>query len=372
MPRFQIQTDKLNRTGRDKVELFGIQIMRGIAASLVVLHHSLEESLASSIPPQSPDWLTTVGASGVDMFFVISGFIMLHTSFPSHKPILRPIEFVNRRLSRIYPFYWFCLIVTLALWSAGLYRKLDPTIWSLVRAFLLLPTDHPIIGVSWTLVYEMYFYCVFACALALKSRLASALASSATIMVLLVLSIQFAGTDAFLGNPIVLEFCFGMLLAYAFGQGFLPDVVLRYGWIVGSIMLVLASVYVPHDTTNGLPASTRWMAWGFPALLVVTSSLRSVATDSAFRKLLILIGDASYAIYLTHPFVMITYAKILHDHPKLLQISQLPFVPFVFMIAIAGGIVAHIFVERPLIDVARKRVITAKTARLVGGQSETR
>ena len=137
MPRFQIQTDKLNRTGRDKVELFGIQIMRGIATSLVVLHHSLEESLASPIPPQSPDWLTTVGASGVDIFFVISGFIMLHTSFPSHKPPLRPIEFVSRRLSRIYPFYWFCLIVTLALWSAGLYRKLDPTIWSLVRAFLL-------------------------------------------------------------------------------------------------------------------------------------------------------------------------------------------------------------------------------------------
>jgi hypothetical protein len=63
---------------------------------------------------------------------------------------------------------------------------------------------------------------------------------------------------------------------------------------------------------------------------------------------------------------------VLHDHPKLLQISQLPFVPLVFMIAIVGGIVAHIFVERPLIDVARKRVISAKTARLAGGQSEIR
>jgi exopolysaccharide production protein ExoZ len=147
MPGFQIETDKLNRTGRDKIELFGIQIMRGNAASLVVLHHSLEESLASPIPPQSPDWLTTVGASGVDIFFVISGFIILHTSFPSDKPSLSPMEFVKRRLSRIYPFYWFCLIVTLSLWSAGLYRKLDPTLWTVVRAFLLLPTDYPIIGV---------------------------------------------------------------------------------------------------------------------------------------------------------------------------------------------------------------------------------
>ena len=81
-------------------------------------------------------------------------------------------------------------------------------------------------------------------------------------MLLLAVSIRLAGTDAFLGNPIVLEFCFGMLLAYAFSQGWLPDVILRYGWAVGSAMLVLASFYVAHDTTNGFPAATRWIAWG--------------------------------------------------------------------------------------------------------------
>jgi hypothetical protein len=72
--------------------------------------------------------------------------------------------------------------------------------WTTENGWLLLPTDHPIIGVSWTLVYEIYF--VFACALAFGSRLASILASFATIMLLLGLTIQFAGTDAFLSNPI--------------------------------------------------------------------------------------------------------------------------------------------------------------------------
>ena len=109
---------------------------------------------------------------------------------------------------------------------------------------------------------------------------------------------------------------------------------------------------------------------GVPALFVVASSLQFRATGSAFRKLLILIGDASYAIYLTHPFVMIAYAKLLHDHAKLLQTSQLPFVPFVFMITIVGGIFAHIFVERPLMDAARKRVISNKSARLARRQHE--
>jgi exopolysaccharide production protein ExoZ len=147
----------LARSGGERVELVGIQILRGIAASLVVLHHTLEESGASTAPPTSPDWLTTFGASGVDIFFVISGFIMLHTSYPRGRPPVQPIDFVVKRVSRIYPFYWFCVFVALALWSVGFFRKLDPTFWSINRALLLLPADKPVISVSWTLVYEIYF-----------------------------------------------------------------------------------------------------------------------------------------------------------------------------------------------------------------------
>ena len=98
-------------SGGERLELVGIQMLRGIAASLVVFHHSLEESLASAVPPTSPDWLTTFGASGVDIFFVISGFIMVYTSFPLRRPPVRPINFVVKRASRIYPFYWFCVFV---------------------------------------------------------------------------------------------------------------------------------------------------------------------------------------------------------------------------------------------------------------------
>jgi exopolysaccharide production protein ExoZ len=355
---------------RNKTELIGIQIMRGIAASLVVLHHSLEESLASSSPPQSPDWLTTLGACGVDIFFVISGFIMLHTSFPQSKPAISPIDFFVRRLSRIYPFYWFCLLATLSLWSVGFYQKLDPNFWTNVRAFLLLPTDRPVIGVSWTLIYEMYFYCIFAVALLLKSRLASICLTSGAIILLLVSTIELIGPDAFLGNPIVLEFCFGMVLAYAFGQGQIPNFVLRYGWILGALMLCLASFYVKHHTTNGLPASDRWWAWGLPAVLLVTSSLGLVASRGRFLQSLVLVGDASYAIYLTHPFVMIAYAKLLHDRPRLVELPQLPFVPLVFMIAIVGGIIAHRLVERPLIALVRKCTMSVSRSSQVSKEAK--
>jgi exopolysaccharide production protein ExoZ len=333
-------------------ELVGIQVMRGIAASLVVLHHALEESLASTAPPTSPDWLTTLGACGVDIFFVISGFIMLHTSFPLGRPALSVKQFVVKRLSRIYPFYWFCLATTLSLWSIGFYQKLKPSISDLIDAFLLLPTQQPIIGVAWTLVYEMYFYCIFAVVLFFGSHLASTALTSGIILAVLGLSIGLAGFDAFFSNPIVLEFCFGMFLARAFRQGQIPSFVIRYGWIVGCVLLCAASLYVKHDTTNELPAHVRWFAWGIPAFLVVSSALTFSRPKTSLFTWLILLGDASYAIYLTHPFVMVAYAKLLHN-ARFVELPQLPIVPLVFAASMVIGCLAHKLIERPLINFVR-------------------
>jgi exopolysaccharide production protein ExoZ len=160
--------------------------------------------------------------------------------------------------------------------------------------------------------------------------------------------------NVFLSNQIVLEFCFGMFLAFAFYYYQLPISGVRYGWLVGFAMLCLAPLYVAHDSTNGLPPSVRWAAWGVPAFIVVASFLGFASTRSRWERLLVLIGDASYAIYLTHPFVMVAYARVLKDHPRLTTISQLPFVPLVFLICLVGGTATHMLIERPLIDLARR------------------
>lgn len=88
----------------DHVELYGIQMLRAIAALAVVVHHTLEES-GGAIGKFSPDWLTTSGASGVDIFFVISGFIMFHVTFRDRRGPPTPGTFLFRRATRIYPFY---------------------------------------------------------------------------------------------------------------------------------------------------------------------------------------------------------------------------------------------------------------------------
>jgi peptidoglycan/LPS O-acetylase OafA/YrhL len=135
-------------------EVFGIQILRGVAALAVVIHHALEMS-NGSVGRFSPDWLTTSGAAGVDIFFVISGFIMVHTSFLSGCAPLRPLIFLKKRALRIYPFYWICLIAMSLLFAVGFMKSHNINMTKFLLSALLFPGD-PLIDVSWTLSYEVF------------------------------------------------------------------------------------------------------------------------------------------------------------------------------------------------------------------------
>ena len=122
-------------------------------------------------------------------------------------------------------------------------------------------------------MYEVYFYAIFAGALFLRAQLGTILIATTAIGLMLAIGNLMAEKHAFLSDPIVLEFCFGMFLAYAFSHYQLPVSVVHFGWLLGFAMLCLAPLYVTHDTTNGLPSSVRWAAWGFPATIVVVSFL---------------------------------------------------------------------------------------------------
>jgi peptidoglycan/LPS O-acetylase OafA/YrhL len=167
---------------RQDNELEGIQILRAAAALLVVLSHALHESLAAKALPESPDWLTAFGDVGVDIFFVISGFIMFYVSFPASRAPVKPAHFLWKRLTRIYPFYWFCLLLTLAFWWLGLVPSVVPDADMLVRSVLLFPSNYFVIGVSWTLVYEMYFYLIFAASLSFARPLISLFGTTSAVL----------------------------------------------------------------------------------------------------------------------------------------------------------------------------------------------
>src|SRR5438876_1283510 len=178
---------EVNKAKRGEL-LEGIQILRAVAALLVVFHHALEESRAAIPGPKSPDWLTTFGAAGVDIFFVISGFIMLYVSFPAGGPPASPQSFLFSRITRIYPLYWICLATIIALKSVVRSSSLpgDPNVF--LGSILLLPGDYMILGPAWTLVYEMYFYIIFAATLIFGKPLISLVATIVAILILYTLA----------------------------------------------------------------------------------------------------------------------------------------------------------------------------------------
>jgi peptidoglycan/LPS O-acetylase OafA/YrhL len=281
-------------------ELYGIQMLRALAAVAVVTHHALEISNGAA-GRFSPDWMTTFGAAGVDIFFIISGFIMLHVSFRNPACSPPPGSFLWRRATRIYPLYWLCCFAMLAASAAGFLRGQHWSWTDVATSLLLFPGDHLLINVSWTLVYELYFYLVFAVALLARSRAATAIASMTAIVVLWLTSDIMPGEAlrSMLANPIPLEFCMGVCLCWGYSRREAIFKRRSVNWLlalVGSGIITAAPLFVRHPDTGGLPGLTRVLALGLPAVLVMVGALRIGAPRSRMMRIAVLLGDASYAL----------------------------------------------------------------------------
>ena len=336
-------------------QLTGIQMLRGFAAMAVTFHHALQESLAASAGYKSPDFLTTSGAAGVDVFFVISGFIMIYTTFSLKREVRAPSEFLIDRFVRIYPIYWVFLGVLLAIWSVGFYKTLNPSSADVLRAVLLVPTDHLLLSVSWTLVYEVYFYLIFAATLFLRSLNATIVLTIAGIVVGLIVggSMLDGASQRFFANPVTLEFCFGLVLGALVLKGATLTVPKWLAWGAAGMMLA-APAFLYHPSTSGLEGFPRVVAWGLPSLIVVAASLHWRSGPGKIDRLWRLLGDASYSIYLSHPFVMMVYGRLLRDHEWLSGLIQWPIVAVVTVLAAAVGVAVHRVIEQPLLAALRR------------------
>jgi exopolysaccharide production protein ExoZ len=344
----------------------GIQILRGIAATLVVLHHSLEESLAVS-PHIVPNWLITFGASGVDIFFVISGFIIYSVTYGRELQSREPATvFLLKRFIRIFPLYWVCLFATLALWRSGFfYRNLHVDANILTSSLFLLPSDKLIINVSWTLVFELYFYYLFTITLYFRQARISVVATTVFIC-MGILGGQFLPQGAvkhFLTNPIALEFCFGLILAYFIHSPMFRGAWLRYLWLPGFVLMAGVAILIGNKDNNtaGLAVNIRFLAWGLPAVLVTISFIKTRFEGSVLNRILVPAGDASYSIYLTHAMMMILFAFLMKH--QVLRATSFPIILPLVMVAIsvAFGLLVHYSVERPILRWLRGQLLRGKS-----------
>lgn len=297
--------------------LKSLQALRAAAALLVVLDHL--NYLFARNDPAGISLFTTfrfLGSIGVDTFFAISGFIMVTTNWEAFGTPRAGGRFLLRRIARIYPPYWLVLIPTVLayLFAKDLMRGHDGNV-DLIGSFLLLPQRGlPLLLVSWTLTFEMFFYVIFSRIIGMRRSMLPW-----TLLIWAVLQIAAAVVlkgstepyQRFLSMPFPLEFIAGAFIAYAYRLDRL-----RYGAVIGLTGFGLALALWGYGAIEGLTANdttinlSRVTVFGIPAVMmlygtVALERVRGAGTPSWLVRL----GDASYAMYLWHlPIIAIVGA----------------------------------------------------------------
>ena len=346
-----------------KHSLRSVQVMRGLAAVMVLLLHATEVATERFGSPHQNWW---AGAAGVDIFFVISGYVMALSSGRLVGRRGGATKFFKRRLERIVPIYWITttLKVALLLWLPALGLRGLGGRWHVAASYLFLPswnTFHaalPVVPVGWTLNFEMLYYALFALALALQMPPLRMLTPVLIVLALVPLAVH-ARVYALLTwcDPILLEFLFGMMLERAWRRGWK----LRPGvaWAVLCLGMSLLVLLPRQDGTLLRP-----FLWGLPAVAMLGAALS--LEESVGRRAprwMLLIGDASYSIYLTHGFVLPVVAMLLAAMPWA-GARQMPAVILTSLaLCLAAGLMFYRWVELPLIHFFLRR----RTAALAFG-----
>lgn len=307
--------------------LSNLQILRAFAALNVVMFHIIEVVAEHGGEIPGLAFLKGWGANGIDIFFILSGFIMVYIAEMRPR---KPGEFLINRISRIVPIYWILTALgCLAIFAAGEFRGEPISFDAMLSSFAFLTRwttlDMPILYVGWTLEWEMLFYLIFGASLFLKGKTAQFVIP----LVLLLGLVVFGGQD-----PIILEFGFGMILAKIYKVKLLKDnasAIAAFG-AVG----LLASIWVKPD----LP---QFILWGVPSALLI---LGLVNMKQWKTKLGVHLGDASYSIYLIQVFTIPVFYKVANkitpDLPAFLLAMGC-----LLATAIAGSLF-HLIVEKPV------------------------
>lgn len=334
--------------------IISIQYLRAIAALMVLIFHH-NYAMIDSFAPDAPSFL--VLSSGVDIFFVISGFIMW--TITAARPT-DPVTFMKRRIIRIVPLYWAITIFTVYLSTdGGFHIVTNPDYGRFLTSLFFIPSWNeatglvaPDVGVGWTLNLEMMFYAVFALALFFGRR------TQLTILGVVLFALAFAhplfkeSSNAALNlytKTVVAEFGFGVFLGWFYLNGFTPLAKKIGGWKTGLGLFLLGMALLPY-LSNYLPY--RALHWGIPALLVCIGALMmEPVLERRPIKTLKFLGDASYSLYLSHVMVMAATQAIIGARFG----PENPWIVFAVetIIAVIVGCIIHVVIEKPITKFTR-------------------
>lgn len=348
----------MNTTLRPRVIFTGIQALRGIAALLVVLHHTLEE-LAYSIPQNALiETVTRAGACGVDLFFVISGFIMANStsSLVKKKTGAAATTFLKNRIVRIVPLYWILSAFVVVLHSTGfLYKTKIITFADTMRSIFFLPTENLLIGVGWTLNYEFTFYIAFTIAILARERIGICLASTLILLLVFMIAhfIPSSTLAAHFGNPIIFEFSYGMIIAKMTKSTSIRRRTLMQIVMIAATIILYSSYKENSSSTNGLNASYRFLVWGVPSAVIVYAFTKISDSLGIFNS----IGDSSYSLYLIHSFVMTALALFIRLYPPIGVFSLIIYGSLAVFLSYLFSVVSLLLIEQKLDQILKTKFL---------------
>ncbi|SOE86904.1 Peptidoglycan/LPS O-acetylase OafA/YrhL, contains acyltransferase and SGNH-hydrolase domains [Burkholderia sp. YR290] len=321
--------------------LNSIRILRAVTATTVVVHHVLIQDGR------------VFGEFRVDVFFVLSGFVIA-LALEAGTTSVR--EFIASRLVRIVPLYWLATLLVFfgALLRPDLFNSTTANLSELLKSLFFIPyrkqSGHmfPMLFVGWTLNYEMLFYATSALALWRFRRNASLVFAAITLMLaaaFLIASLAHSNRAIveFLAYDRLLEFPLGIAVWFVWRKGVrIPVAIAAPGAVAMYVLMTCIE--------RAWPDLSPVVGHGVPTclLLMSTLSLEGLVVDSALTRGLLYLGDASYATYLIHPFVVEGMRKLVPNVVHGFDVRSPGGVILAIVVASVVGCVVYRYVDKPL------------------------
>lgn len=338
-------------TQRSKIQ--SLQILRALAAtSVVYLHIGCEP------------WF---GGFGVDIFFVLSGFVMCYITDSGESGK----TFFLRRIARIVPLYWALTLITfvIAWFRPTLFNSTTADLGNLFKSLLFIPyakengSISPIIPVGWTLNYEVYFYLLIAAGTFFKRNWYVVV----SIVIVITWSIsnllkEHGDILKFLSEQIVMEFIFGVVI-YQVNKKY-GEKIQSLGWLINLAIVIICYIFMALMDVLRIEG-LRALTLGVPSSIMLLSflSLESMFCEwpVSLTKWLVEIGDASYATYLSHLYVVEGLRKIVFARINPDWMYTPIGVALSLSSALVVGQILYYMLDRPLSSVLRRRFVKFKS-----------
>ena len=334
------------------MRFYNVQAMRGVAALMVLLIHVMQHNYGIDAILYRFWW---IGPAGVDLFFVISGFVVCYAaaraSTSDETSLMSAGKFSVKRVVRIYPLYW---VVLACAWTISDRVSLAPNYlpeYSVWRYLTLTVIQNNKVMVAWTLAYEMFFYIVLVVIIFLKPNSFYKAVGFWVVFQISAIGISWtlfksASLDYVFTSPVILEFTAGCGLAYLIDKGVKGGGALSlfYGLLLFSVGAYVNSGLAEFAWSPG------WRALLFTpgALLILYGVIDLVRSGSwLMPRLIQRVGDSSYSIYMWHQLVVAVLVAVVNKYGILSFIPGWLLVIFFALISIAVGTVSYRVIEKP-------------------------